>query len=99
MQNQELLDYFLVRAKNDPTIQKSHITLFLAIYYYWLNNEYKNPVNITRRSLMLMAKIRSTATYHRCIKDLDELGFLKYKPSYNPIGSFVYLPIESLDII
>ena len=34
--------------------------------------------------MMRGSKIASTATYHKCIKDLQRLGYLEYKPSFNP---------------
>jgi hypothetical protein len=30
------------------------------------------------------SKIASNATYHKCIKDLQRLGYLDYNPSFNP---------------
>jgi len=41
---------------------------------------------------MKVCKISSNATYHKCIKELNEFGYLRYSPSYNPYkGSLVYL--------
>ena len=41
---------------------------------------------------MKVSKISSKATYHKCIKELNDWQYLKYKPSYNPFkGSLVYL--------
>lgn len=38
------------------------------------------------------AKIFGLATYHKCIKDLNDFGYISYQPSYNPrVGSRVYL--------
>jgi hypothetical protein len=37
---------------------------------------------------MAYSKIASIATYHKCIKKLDEYGYISYKPSYHPrLGS------------
>ena len=68
-----------------------HICLLVAILYLWLNNDCKNPVPVTRRKLMKLSRIRSIATYHKCIKDLVVLGYLRYQPSYHPKGSWMYL--------
>lgn len=41
---------------------------------------------------MRVSKIASFATYHKCIKDLDAKGYIKYEPSYNPFkGSLVHI--------
>ena len=41
---------------------------------------------------MRISKIASKATYHKCIRELNDKGFLKYDPSFNPYrGSMVFL--------
>ena len=41
---------------------------------------------------MKLAHIGSIATYHKCIKQLKEFGYLEYFPSYDPsLGSQIYL--------
>jgi hypothetical protein len=41
---------------------------------------------------MFVAKISGPATYHKCIKDLNDFGYIEYVPSFNPaINSRVYL--------
>ncbi|GGA87519.1 transcriptional regulator [Flavobacterium palustre] len=50
--------------------------------------------------MMLTAKIKSKATYHKCIKELHDKKYIIYKPSYNPYtGSEVILPDLSLNAI
>jgi len=42
--------------------------------------------------MMRISKIASKATYHKCIRELNDKGFLKYDPSFNPYrGSMVFL--------
>ena len=33
------------------------------------------------------AKINGLATFHKCIKDLNEFGYIRYLPSRNPTVS------------
>ena len=41
---------------------------------------------------MRISKISAKATYHKCIKDLHNFGYIQYLPSFNPFkGSLVYL--------
>jgi hypothetical protein len=48
---------------------------------------------VTRRELMAFSKIASVATYHKCIRELDAFGYIRYYPSYHPkLGSQVYWP-------
>lgn len=32
---------------------------------------------------MKLSKIKSTATYHKCINDLTAFGYIDYEPSYD----------------
>lgn len=34
---------------------------------------------------MEASRIRSRATYHKVIRELQEFGYLKYFPSYHPV--------------
>ena len=41
---------------------------------------------------MRISKISSKATYHKCMRELNDKGYIKYEPSYNPFkGSMVIL--------
>lgn len=41
---------------------------------------------------MRISKICSKVTYHKCIKELHEKGYIIYEPSYNPFkGSLVHM--------
>jgi hypothetical protein len=43
--------------------------------------------------LMGYSRIASVATYHKCIRELDEYGYIGYQPSYHPVnGSLIYWP-------
>jgi len=35
-----------------------------------------------RERLMSMAKISSTVTYHRCLRELSAYGYIDYRPSF-----------------
>ena len=36
---------------------------------------------------MEVAKISGLATFHKCIEDLNDFGYIQYLPSYNPATS------------
>jgi hypothetical protein len=64
----------------------------MGLFQYWNLNRFVNPISISRSDMMSVSKICSKATYHKVMKDLHELGFIKYEPSYNPFrGSAVTL--------
>jgi len=86
------LTSFFSAIREDNRIGISHVCLYMALFQFYNLNQLRNPVNITRAAVMEVAKISGLATYHKCIKDLADLGYIQYRPSYNPaIRSQVYL--------
>ena len=77
------MDFYLA-IQDDNRIGATHISLYLALYYFYALNQFQNPVFIKRTSVMYGAKICGLATYHKCIKDLNNFGYISYRPSYNP---------------
>jgi hypothetical protein len=86
------LSGFFQRVASDKHLNPTHVSLYMAIFQYWNAGHFQNPVSISRQELMRISKISAKATYHKCIKDLHNLGYIQYQPSYNPFkGSLVYL--------
>ncbi|CAN5389437.1 hypothetical protein BH11BAC5_BH11BAC5_23900 [soil metagenome] len=83
---------FMDLIGEDHRIGPTHISLFMAILHVYKKQEYEMPVSVYSRELMKQAKISAVATYHKCLRDLKEAGYIKYIPSYNPVtGSLIYL--------
>lgn len=88
----EALTCFFRKAKDDVRLSPVHISLYFALFRYWLRNGGKNPISVSRRKLMRCAHIKSTATYTRAIYDLQSFQYVTYQPSYHPaIGSIILL--------
>ena len=86
------LTSFYSAIKSDHRIGATHISLYMALFQFYNLNRLTNPIRITRSAVMEAAKISGLATYHKCMKDLVEYGYIQYEPSYNPaISSQVYL--------
>lgn len=85
------LAFFCV-AEGDARLNPMHISLYFVFFQLWLKNNSQNPISITRKTVMKSSKIKSFATYHKCILELHNYGYLAYLPSYHPaIGSTIYL--------
>lgn len=83
---------FFTRVSNDDRLNPTHISMYVSLFQFWNASRFQNPISISRNELMKVSKISAKATYHKCMKDLNDFGYLKYKPSYNPFkGSLVYL--------
>lgn len=88
---------FFNKSNQDKTISPTHISLYLALFQRWNLNRFKNPIIISREEIMITSKIKSKATYHKCMRELHEKYYIVYKPSYNPYeGTEVILPDLSL---
>ena len=81
------LTRFFSAIKEDPRIGATHISLYMALFQFYNLNDFQNPVSIIRYAVMDAAKIRGLATYHKCMRDLVECGYIQYEPSFNPVVS------------
>lgn len=89
------LTRFFFHIEKDQRINNNHICLYMALFQQWNLNNFSNPVSITRKDILKTAKITRT-TYHRCMKELNDFGYIRYVPSYHPIlGSLVYVNMFS----
>lgn len=78
---------FFEKVVQDYDFNPTHISLYIAMFQAWNQNRFVNPVCISRDELMRISKISSKATYHKCIKELIEKGYIIYNPSFNPYKS------------
>lgn len=87
----------LKRLAKDTSVLATHVSLFTALFVCWQRSGYERPFPVNRRELMAFSKIASVATYHKCIRELDEKGYVHYMPSYHPKnGSRISWPEPAL---
>ena len=83
---------FYDKIQQDERLNPTHISLYLALFQFWNLNHFQNPISISRNEMMRLSKISALGTYHKCIKQLQEFGYIEYMPSFNPYkGSLVNL--------
>ncbi|MBA2500227.1 MAG: hypothetical protein H0V30_10910 [Chitinophagaceae bacterium] len=83
-ENVSALTHFLAVIRDDHRIGPTHISLYMSLFQMYNLNAFQSPVEITRSLVMETAKINGLATYHKCIRDLHEYGYIRYAPSFNP---------------
>lgn len=89
------IDSFLKSVAEDGQLLPTHISLFMAIFYYSNSESSYMAFQVCRRKLMHFSRIKSKATYHKCLAELVEFGYLTYKPSYDPFkGSTVCIVVR-----
>ena len=82
MESCKPLEIFFEAISKDARIYSTHIGLFAAILHYWQLNGFPKPVRAYAHEIMPLAKISASTTYHRCIRDLHDFGYILYEPSY-----------------
>ncbi len=80
-QMQPLEDFFSAIA-DDPRINTTHISLYMALLKLWGENGFQNPVNVFSHEVMSLCKVSGVATYHKKIRELSDYGYIRYEPSY-----------------
>ena len=78
--NDDLLARFFNRVQNDPRIGFSHIALFTAMVQMRHDNI---SVSFYGKELRQLAKIGSSRTYFKLLKDLYECRYIRYSKGAN----------------
>jgi hypothetical protein len=86
------LSFFFEKIYPDTRLNQSHVSLYMALFQFWNLNRFENPFKIIRSEVIKLSKIGSINTYHKCLHDLHQYGYLIYEPSFNPMqGSSIHL--------
>ena len=86
------LNNFFVKIQSDTKMNTTHVSMYMALFYHWNKARFSSEFFINRNEIMLMSRIGSKGTYHKCLRDLSEWKYIIYKPSHNPhIGSKIYM--------
>ncbi|MFA6059609.1 MAG: hypothetical protein WC756_15490 [Taibaiella sp.] len=92
METDNKLALRLISLSEDQQLSVRHIGIYFALLNLWYRNKLESPFRITRKGVMQLARIGSIATYHKCIADLADRGYITYQPSYDPYkGSCIYI--------
>jgi len=81
MENLKPLSYFFEAIEKDFRISTTHIAIYAALLQYRVCSGFINPIEVYRYDISPIAKVLSPYTYHKCIRELDEYGYLKYVAS------------------
>lgn len=73
---------FFAAIAKDGRISITHIGIYAALLQYRAQNGFINPIQVFSRDIMEIAKISSPTTFHKCVRELSEYGYINYRPSY-----------------
>ncbi|MFQ6601849.1 hypothetical protein [Flavobacterium sp. C3NV] len=83
MENLKLLSVFFKSIEKDFRIGSTHIAVFAALVEFWKQRGMINPIQAYSIEIQKIAKIVSPKTYHKCMRELDNYGYLIYVPTKN----------------
>jgi hypothetical protein len=83
MANVSTLMALQARISADPKVTVWHISLYTCLLNLWFASSFPHQIKITRKRVMSQAHFRSITTYHKCISELVELGYISYTPTYD----------------
>ena len=93
MEELKPLSDFFTAIEQDGRISITHIGIYAALLEYRAKMGNNNPIVAFSYDIMKIAKISSAMTYHKCVKDLNAYGYIRYEPSFNKNkGSKIYFP-------
>jgi hypothetical protein len=86
------LENIFAKISLDDRLSTVHLGLYYSLFHQWNLAKFQNPISICRSELMRTSKVGSANTYTRCLRELNDWGYIEYKPSNNPCrGSLVNL--------
>jgi hypothetical protein len=84
MNRQAQLRNFFEKTSRDARLSTLHVALYHTLLIYWMTNKGKAEFKINDVLLRKAGKIPSMLLYQRCLKELEEWGYLRYFPSQQP---------------
>lgn len=75
---------YLSKLENDARLNVWHFALLTAILLLGIKQHQSKVINVSRSKLMALSHIQTLPTYHKYFKELQQLGIIKYTPSYHP---------------
>ena len=75
---------YLEHVAKDNRLLPSHIGLLAAMFYYQQKELPGDYFHSSCKKLMHFSRIKSIATYHKCLSDLVLYGYVDYIPSWHP---------------
>ena len=83
MQLSEML-YYLRLIERDSRLNVWHVAILIAILFMALQQGRLFGIKVSRSTIMAKSHVNTVPTYHKYFRELQELGYICYRPSYHP---------------
>lgn len=70
--------------ESDRRLNTWHIAIIFAIILLAIRQQRTERILISRSKLMALSHIYTLPTYHKYLRDLLDLGYINYRPSFHP---------------
>ncbi|PIF71245.1 hypothetical protein CLU99_2010 [Flavobacterium sp. 2] len=77
------MNYFSLYL-NDQDLNVWHLAILTAVLNLGYKQGQRRRINVSRSKIMALSHINTLPTYHKYFKQLQDLGYLTYRPSYHP---------------
>lgn len=68
----------------DQRLSVWHVSLLVALNIIAVDQGRRSQVKVSRSIIMALSHITTPPTYHKYFNELQELGYISYRPSYHP---------------
>ncbi|CAD0004785.1 hypothetical protein FLACHUCJ7_02005 [Flavobacterium chungangense] len=75
---------YLSMYSNDPKLNVWHLSILTAILGLGYRQGQRRRIKVSRSKIMELSHVNTLPTYHKYFKQLQDLGYLEYFPSYHP---------------
>ncbi|QEE49892.1 hypothetical protein FUA48_09965 [Flavobacterium alkalisoli] len=82
--NAEKLIRYLSAIAADHRLSVWHSALLTAIGLAAVRQGRSTAVKVSRTRIMALSHIRTLPTYHKYLRELQEMDLIAYRPSYHP---------------
>ena len=82
-EEREIMNFFSMYM-NDPDLNVWHLAILTAVLNLGYRQGQRRTINVSRSRIMALSHINTLPTYHKYFKQLQDLGYIKYSPSYHP---------------
>ena len=75
---------YLSKIADENALNVWHLAILTAILFLGCQQGQRKKIRVSRRKIMAISHIRTIPTYHKYFKELQDLGYFRYIPSYHP---------------
>lgn len=69
---------------SDPDLNVWHLAILTAVLNLAYKQGQRRIINVSRSRIMALSHINTLPTYHKYFKQLQDFGYINYRPSYHP---------------